>query len=889
MGIPGLWAELAPAAQTTTLPSYCLTTFVENRNELRALRLGIDASLWLFHAHQSSGGANPYLRLLFYRLAKLLSLPVLPLFVFDGPSRPTWKRGKQVKGRHHAIEQPFTQLIEAFGFQWHRAPGEAEAELAYLNQAGFVDAVLTDDSDALLFGSQILIRNWGKNLSGTKALSRTTSTSSDVFDEPGSSNLDTVAASATSRLQLSGSDRDHLITLYKASDLTDISRLGLDRDGLILIGLMSGGDYDTTGLLQCGVKIALALARGGFGATLIKAFKASYADQASASATCGVFETFLKAWLEEVREELRSNQRGYLPSRRPKLASTIEESFLSTPESRRVLAYYVYPLTSQSKDKDIIDLMKSKMKVPDLTRLARLSQIYFNWSKDAILSKFRTILGPGMVARRLRQEVLEVTDIDEEGPWAALVESPASKAVRQHALGLDKGTASASTTTQSTDSSAATQKKQRPLHESPNATRITDFFAKAAIDNSARMPTPSVRSHNRSAPLHANSIAILAMKMQRRHAALVPFLDYRVLVGMEEFTQLAEAGIDANLDAELAARRAQNDDSDSEAFADAEEEPAATLKSGTASKRPDPASPLLMWIPEPFLELSASGAAPLKAYLKELEKKAAALRAKEMKKKVATIAKGRQNQTTLTSFVKPVAKPSLTSQQIKTMPKAVPSATKSSLVQVTTESVSGTPRTPRQLRVPSGMQRGLRRTESVPVPVVTAGTNSASFAAPALAPRRGFERHTSLPNVEPAVVPSSDVAADEDWDSSIEFLGAFVSDRRASAGERHSRPTTPSCNTDGQQEERPNKSPRKHRTAAPRSPINGSGTELPRALFRPSYGDDHGDFRGGSEREVEKTGVSSFGAELAKTAQRQAAKPRISSITISDGSSDEDL
>ncbi len=89
------------------------------------------------------------LRLLFYRLAKLLTLPVLPLFVFDGSSRPTWKRGKQVKGRQHAIEQPFTQLIEAFGYQWHRAPGEAEAELAYLNQAGFVDAVLTDDAGCI--------------------------------------------------------------------------------------------------------------------------------------------------------------------------------------------------------------------------------------------------------------------------------------------------------------------------------------------------------------------------------------------------------------------------------------------------------------------------------------------------------------------------------------------------------------------------------------------------------------------------------------------------------------------------------------------------------------------------------------------------------------------
>ena len=39
-----------------------------------------------------------------------------------------------------------------------QAPGEAEAELAYLNRIGVVDAVLSDDVDTFLFGARMVIR-----------------------------------------------------------------------------------------------------------------------------------------------------------------------------------------------------------------------------------------------------------------------------------------------------------------------------------------------------------------------------------------------------------------------------------------------------------------------------------------------------------------------------------------------------------------------------------------------------------------------------------------------------------------------------------------------------------------------------------------------------------
>lgn len=39
-----------------------------------------------------------------------------------------------------------------------QAPGEAEAELAVMNRQGKIDAVLSDDVDALLFGATCLLR-----------------------------------------------------------------------------------------------------------------------------------------------------------------------------------------------------------------------------------------------------------------------------------------------------------------------------------------------------------------------------------------------------------------------------------------------------------------------------------------------------------------------------------------------------------------------------------------------------------------------------------------------------------------------------------------------------------------------------------------------------------
>ena len=41
-----------------------------------------------------------------------------------------------------------------------QAPGEAEAELAYLNRIGVIDGILSDDVDNFLFGATVVIRKF---------------------------------------------------------------------------------------------------------------------------------------------------------------------------------------------------------------------------------------------------------------------------------------------------------------------------------------------------------------------------------------------------------------------------------------------------------------------------------------------------------------------------------------------------------------------------------------------------------------------------------------------------------------------------------------------------------------------------------------------------------
>lgn len=322
MGVPGLWAELAPFAHHTTWSDEAWRAF---REHARLLRVGIDAPLWLFHVSKASGGARPQLRALFYRLAKLFERPVEPLFVFDGPGRPRTKRNAVVHGAVRPIEREFRALLDAFAFAHRTAPGEAEAELAWMNAAGIVDAVITDDVDFFVFGGRIALRPTG----------------------------------------------DDALALY------DSSRMGLDRDAFVLVALLSGGDYDTQGMARCGIRTALALARGGYGARLVDAFR--HGEQA------------LVSWRADVCAELTDNPSGRLARRMPRLAHDFVRAFPHAALTR-VVAQYTEPLTS-----GVAPRIAGRL---DVGELARALTALLGWSPETTAGRLERVFR-GLVLRSL--------------------------------------------------------------------------------------------------------------------------------------------------------------------------------------------------------------------------------------------------------------------------------------------------------------------------------------------------------------------------------------------------------------------------------------------------------------------------------------------------------
>lgn len=89
-------------------------------------------------------GPNAALRSLYYRVCKMLGDGILACFVFDGPKRPSFKRDQFVQGNYNSgMVKNLKEMLETLGMEWRVAAGEAEAELAAMEERGEIDAVLT--------------------------------------------------------------------------------------------------------------------------------------------------------------------------------------------------------------------------------------------------------------------------------------------------------------------------------------------------------------------------------------------------------------------------------------------------------------------------------------------------------------------------------------------------------------------------------------------------------------------------------------------------------------------------------------------------------------------------------------------------------------------------
>ncbi|PWW80328.1 PIN domain-like protein, partial [Tuber magnatum] len=308
----------------------------------RRLRLAVDASIWAFQVQAGKGGNNPALRTLYYRLIRLLHLNITPLFVFDGPNRPVFKRNHKTNTTMTpTLTRSTKALLKLFGFPYHEAPGEAEAECANLQKHGIVDAVLSEDVDTLMFGCGVTFRNW----SGEGGKSRTPT---------------------------------H-VSVYERESVEAVS--GLTPEGMVLIALMRGGDYLPEGVPGCGIKIAASAARAGFGELLC--------------ALDAQDEGGLVAWRRRLQSELETNESGYFKRRNKTVR--IPEGF----PDMTVLGYYKKPVIS-SKEK--VERLRNSIRWSgeiDSSGLRESARWAFEWRGKIGAAKFIRCLAPAVMSWNL--------------------------------------------------------------------------------------------------------------------------------------------------------------------------------------------------------------------------------------------------------------------------------------------------------------------------------------------------------------------------------------------------------------------------------------------------------------------------------------------------------
>ncbi|KAI8972546.1 hypothetical protein BD414DRAFT_499894 [Trametes punicea] len=525
MGVPGLWDILRPAGQVRSLTHLSVKDgFEANPDGKRGLRRG----------------ENPELRTLFFRCTRLMSAPFLPLFVFDGPKRPDLKRGKRVTGKNHWLVQGMQEIITAFGFEWRMAPGEAEAELAYLNRIGVIDAVLSDDVDTFLFGAKVVLRNKNITLSGN---------------------------AAHSLKNAAGKDDGNHAMVYRSEDILNHEKIQLTQGGLILIGILCGGDYDQAGLAGCGGALAHGLARCGFGDSLLAAARSKSREE---------LEDFLAVWRDEIRHELRTNSRGLLPRKSPKLSQSIPNDF---PNIDVVLAYTA-PITSEAKGLGYKNTVVDWDKEPDLGKIAGLCEMYFEWGiKDIIIKRFRTVLWPSAVLRILRRAA-----ITKDRKAASLASSSSSTANGVPATPRKNG-------------------KERRAPPGTPSSMIAKHFSTMRLD-SPRGGRAGTLSEEDEDGDEGDERLIIKIHSSRRHPSTDHILEYRLEIAPAQLVRLCEAGIRGlrtALPPELSDEDEYEEDSDDEEGGGGKK---GKKKTARAKKPPpDPASHLRIWLPACMVEM----------------------------------------------------------------------------------------------------------------------------------------------------------------------------------------------------------------------------------------------------------------------------------------------
>ena len=169
---------------------------------------------------------------------------------------------------------------------------------------------------------------------------------------------------------------------------------GLDSEGMILIALMSGGDYIPAGVPGCGVKTACEAARAGFGRDLCLLSK----DDIDG----------IRRWRERLEHEFQTNESKFF-HRKPKIKK-LPESF----PDRAVWGYYTNPAVSSTEK---VGRLREEIRwdlevnVPELRIFVADA---FEWQYLSGAKKFIRGLAPALLPHQLsKRSQRNDTDCDD--------------------------------------------------------------------------------------------------------------------------------------------------------------------------------------------------------------------------------------------------------------------------------------------------------------------------------------------------------------------------------------------------------------------------------------------------------------------------------------------
>lgn len=310
------------------------------------------------------GGMNHPTRTLYYHIQHLLRAGIQPLFIYDGPHKPRVKRQRYhlYSANYVPFEPPAAsslrtaagvereydpqhvthlskQILDRLGIPWRIAPGEAEAECARLEQAGVVDAVLTKDGDAFVFGSSVVLQ----------------------------------------RLDAEG--KTAVVRRFRTQDMKDARPQSLRQQDVLLLALMAGGDYDG-GVPGCGPKVALEAARVGYSGEL----RALLLQGRST-----------RGWRDRLVEELRTNSKGRFSCRWVAVANAVPSIF---PDPR-IARYYFNPAVSPRDALEEYGSSVGWHQETDAWGLREWTAKYFDWKYAYHACEFVNNLTPALLARKL--------------------------------------------------------------------------------------------------------------------------------------------------------------------------------------------------------------------------------------------------------------------------------------------------------------------------------------------------------------------------------------------------------------------------------------------------------------------------------------------------------